>query len=279
MSAPRARIIVTAYNQLPYLRRTLRGWLRQTVRNFTVVVADDGSTDGTAEFLAEFSPELEARGIGFEHVWQPDEGFRKNRILNEAVRRTRDEQLLVFTDGDCIAPARFVERQLAAHEPRSFHVGGAYRLSREVSEGLTEADVDSGRFESLGTPEQLRDLRKRARKSHIGTWLRRRNRPKILGLNMAFDRALFEALNGLDERFESWGVGEDSDLRDRAMRSSPRPRVKVFYTTNDVFHLWHRLGTGRREKSGYFREQRPVRCEMGLIREGAARAPSAPERG
>ena len=70
----------------------------------------------------------------------------------------------------------------------------------------------------------------------------------VKALNMAIDRALFEALNGFDERFESWGVGEDSDLRDRAMRLRPRPRVKVLYGVNDVFHLWHPR-SGRRDQS------------------------------
>ena len=52
---------------------------------------------------------MEDRGIRVEHVWQEDLGWRKNRIMNEAVRRSRDESLLIFififSDADCIPPA------------------------------------------------------------------------------------------------------------------------------------------------------------------------------
>ena len=104
--------------------------------------------------------------------------------MNEAVRRAGDETLLIFSDADCIPPAEFVARHLEAHEPWSFHVAGAFRLPQDVSESLTEEDVDAGRFEGLGSPKDWKILRARARKSRWGTLLRRRHRPKVYGLNM-----------------------------------------------------------------------------------------------
>lgn len=263
---PRALVVVATYEQLPHLRCALRGYLRQTTRDFALVVADDGSGPETAAHLREVAPEFAAQGIGFRHVRHEDRGFRKCRILNEAVRQGPEAPLLVFSDGDCIPPVRFVERHVEAHEPLSFHVGGAWRLTQAQSEALTEESIDAGEYEALRTEASARDLHKKARQSRWGTLLRRRHRPKVLGLNMALDRTLFEALNGFDERFESWGLGEDSDLRDRAMRHRPRPRVKVLYTRNDVFHLWHTVGPGRRsEGMPYYRRKRPMRCEIGLV--------------
>jgi GT2 family glycosyltransferase len=265
---PRARVIVSAYERLDLLRLALRGYLRQSTRDFSLVVADDGSGPVTRAFVDAFGHEAEAAGIPFEHHWQEDRGFRKTRILNTAVRSHRGEPLLVFSDGDCLPPARFVERHLAAHAPLSFHVGGAVRLSREASEGLTEADVDAGRFERLVTAADRRDLARRARKSRWGVFLRRSRRPKCVGLNMAFDRTLLEAINGFDERFEGWGL-EDSDLRDRAMRHRPRPAVRVLYGENDVFHLWHPVTPGQISNNReYYETARPVRCEAGLVRGG-----------
>jgi GT2 family glycosyltransferase len=259
-------VIVAAYQQLPYLQRTLRGYLRQTSNDFALTVADDGSGPETKAWLSEFAKECEARGIPFQHVWHEDRGFRKNAILNEAIRRSDGEPLLLFSDGDCIPPARLVEAHLAAHEARSFHVAGAVRLSQEDSERLTPADVDSGRFEGLVTPADRRDLAKRHRKSRWGTLLRRPHRPKVLGLHMAFDRALLEEVNGFDERFASVTVGEDSDVRDRVMRLRPRPRVKNLYRTVWVYHLWHpqAVHDRRAPHEAYYRSERPVRCEQGL---------------
>ena len=264
---PTARIIVATYNQLPLLRRALRGYLRQTSGDFSLVVADDGSSDGTDAWLAEvFAPMAARHAIPFEHVHHEDRGFRKTRILNEAVRRAQGEALYVFSDGDCIPPAHFVAEHIEATGARTLAVGGAIRLTQSASEGLGEEAIDTGRYEALGSAADHRDLRRRRRKSTLGMWLRRKNRPKILGLNMGFSRDLFEALNGFDERFQSWGVGEDSDMRDRAMRMRPRPRVSLLYGRCDVFHLWHPRSAGSIATSrAYQATSRPVRCVDGLV--------------
>jgi GT2 family glycosyltransferase len=272
----RARVIVAVYQQLPFLRRTLRGWLRQTSRDFALTVADDGSHDGTDAFLVAFAGECAARDIPFEHVWHEDLGFRKNAILNEAVRRSQGEPLLLFSDGDCIPRADFVAAHLEAHGPRTFQVGGAVRLGEEASASLTPADVDSGAFEALVTDADRRDLAARHRKTRWGTLLRRRNRPKVLGLHMGIDRALFEEANGFDERFTAVTVGEDTDLRDRVMRLRPRPRVRNLYLETWVYHLWHpQSPTDRRlANAEYYRSARPARCEVGLRRPSGGDASS-----
>jgi GT2 family glycosyltransferase len=216
--------------------------------------------------LEEWRPRFLERGINFEHVWQEDSGWRKNRIMNEAVRRAGDESLLLFSDGDCVPPARFVAHHLEVCEPRSLQVGGGVRWTQEVSESLTLEDVRSGVFEDWISSDQLRSLRKWARKSRWGTVLRRRRRPKVLGLNMAMDRELFELVNGFDEVFQLPYIGEDTDLRDRIMRLRPRPRVKVLYMLNDVFHMWHATkSTGRKHNMSYYQQKRPLRCTQGLV--------------
>lgn len=257
----RARVVVTTYERLPLLRLALRAWARQTCSDFALTVADDGSGPGTAEVVREFA---RAAPFPVDHVWQENRGFRKARVVNEAVRRGGDEPLIVLTDGDCLPPAWFVERHLAAHRPRSFAVGGVVRVGRKDTEALTEAAVDAGAAERFWEGRDRADLRLRAWKSRMGVWLRRRRRPKVLGANIGVDRALFEEVNGYDERFEGYGL-EDSDLRDRVMATRPRPAVAVLYGRNDVVHLWHT----RAENIGpvvrsYYESERPVRCLQGL---------------
>ena len=265
---PTASVIISAYNNAQALRLSLLGYLRQDCRDFRVIVADDGSTPDLGEAIAPILRELESTGIGTDHVWHEDRGFRKNIILNEAVRHCPDSELLIFTDGDCIPPTSFVRTHLDQHCPRSFHVAGAYRLTETATASLNAESVRKGEHESLKEPDQIRDLKRRYRKSKWGTLFRRRHRPKILGLNMAFDRSLFEEINGFDEKFIGWGLGEDSDLRDRAMRLQPRPIVRNLYMKNDVYHLWHPVPPPkpRRELDtwDYYRQDRPVRCVKGF---------------
>jgi hypothetical protein len=143
-------------------------------------------------------------------------------------------------------------------------------LSEAASAALTEADVDAGRHETLATARDRRDLRRRAWKSRLGLWFRHPHRPKVFGANLAVDRGLFEEVNGFDERFQGYGF-EDSDLRDRVVRLRPRPPIRVLHGRNDVLHLWHPRPKGRKAASEpYYRSERPVRCEVGLVRPAAA---------
>jgi glycosyltransferase involved in cell wall biosynthesis len=263
-----ARVVVTTYNRLPLLRLALRGWRRQTVGDFALSVADDGSTAETGEFVRAFAA---SAPFPVEHVWWEKRGFRRAGILNEAVRRSEGEPLLLFTDGDCVPPARFLERHLAAHGPRTLAVGGAVYLEREATWALREADVDAGAHERLGTFAERYANWKRGWKSRVGVWRGTPRRPKVLGLNVGIDRALFEEVNGYDERFVGYGL-EDSDLRDRAMATRPRPTVRILYGKNDTVHLWHLPATTARKRPNvaYYETERPPRCEEGLARPGAA---------
>ena len=267
--------MVTTFNRLPWLRLSLRGWERQTCRSFALTVADDGSGPETADFVADF-----ARTAPFpvDHVWRENRGYRRGAILNEAVRRSEGEPLLLFTDGDCVPPATFLERHVAACGPRTLCVAGCVALGPEESGRLTEADVDAGRHEGLGSPSVRRALRRRGRRTRILSFLRRPRHPRLIGLNVAIDRSLFEEVNGYDEAFVGWGR-EDVDLRDRLMAVRPRPRVRVLWGQNDTIHLWHPPASSKSEdrNRAYFETERPPRCVLGLgaERDSLARGPVA----
>ena len=49
MTKPRISVLINTYNRAGHLRNCLEGLLRQTERDFEVVVADDGSSDDTDE--------------------------------------------------------------------------------------------------------------------------------------------------------------------------------------------------------------------------------------
>jgi GT2 family glycosyltransferase len=257
-----ARVCVTTYDRLDHLRLALRGYLRQTTRDFALTVADDGSGPETAEIVRAF-----ARIAPFpvDHVRWDHAGFRRAAILNEAVRRSAEEPLLVFTDGDCVPPAGFVESHLEVHAPRSFAVAGCVAVDAATTERLTEADVDDGAHEALGSDEERRALARRGRRTRWRTWARLPRHPRVIGLNVGVDRALFEEVNGFDEAFVGYGH-EDLDLRDRVMATRPRPRVRVLWGRNDTVHLWHARAAGATERVNepYYNASRPVRCERGL---------------
>src|SRR5690606_11434645 len=92
----RVSVILSTYNQPAWLELVLWGYSVQTHRDFEIVIADDGSTQATAEMLERMRV---ATGLDIKHVWHEDEGFRKCRILNLAlVQATGD--YTIFSDGD-----------------------------------------------------------------------------------------------------------------------------------------------------------------------------------
>ncbi|MGL0748815.1 glycosyltransferase family A protein [Secundilactobacillus paracollinoides] len=95
-------VVVPTYNLGAYVKAMLADLKEQTV-DFEAWLVDDGSTDGTAETLADF-----ARGIPMFHVEQlPHQGvsFARNFGIDHA---TGDG--IAFVDGDDMIKPTFVER-------------------------------------------------------------------------------------------------------------------------------------------------------------------------
>ena len=93
-------VVVATYEWPAALDVVLRALSEQRDRPFQVVVADDGSGDDTAAVVERWGRELAVR-----HVWQPQEGFRKARLLNRAILAATGDYL-IFLDGDCVPRTR-----------------------------------------------------------------------------------------------------------------------------------------------------------------------------
>ena len=91
-----ASIIITTYNHPDALRLVLLALTAQTVCNFEVIVADDGSNVDTRLMLENLQITLD---YPLHHIWQTDDGFRAATIRNKAVAVSKGEYL-IFLDGD-----------------------------------------------------------------------------------------------------------------------------------------------------------------------------------
>ena len=138
----RVSVILSTYNQPEWLRKTLWGYARQTGADFEVVIADDGSGEETRAVLDD--ARRRHAHLEIRHVWHEDRGYRKCVILNRAIVAAAGEYL-IFSDADCIPRGDFVATHARLAEPGKFLSGGAVRLPRDLSEAITEDDVDTGR--------------------------------------------------------------------------------------------------------------------------------------
>jgi glycosyltransferase involved in cell wall biosynthesis len=228
----RASVILATYQQPRLLDLALTGYANQTARDFELVVADDGSRDETREVIAAHA----RRGtVPITHVWHPHDGFWKSRALNRAVLRSAGAQL-IFSDGDCVPARSFVAEHLRAARPNAFIVGGHVRLSEADTARVTAELVLDGALErEIPRRERLELLWMHA-KSQLAIALRRRNRPRLYGLNFSLDRASFTRVNGFDQTYRN-SARDDSDLRNRLLLARVRP-ISLWHRAR-VVHLFH----------------------------------------
>ena len=229
MPQPRLSLIISTYNRPDVLAKCFAGVDLQSQAPHEVLIADDGSKAETRELVEAWA---RTRNFPVKHVWHKDDGFRKTIILNKAVAAASGDYL-VFTDGDCVPHRRFVEDHLAVAE-RGFWVQArrcfvAEEFVTQFAAGRTPVfwwmlcGKITGAAKGLRLPFPIvkRDTAQRG----------------IIGCNMAAWRDDVVAVNGFDEEYSGWGIGEDSDLGTRLYHLG-RPR-KFVYAHAIVFHLNH----------------------------------------
>jgi len=136
-------VIISTYNNPAWLEKVLWGYTCQTVMPVEIVIADDGSGDETRKLVDSFRDRLP-----IFHVWHPDNGFQKCRILNQALLAAKSDYL-IFTDQDCIPRKDFVEVHLKYAQKGYLLSGGYVRLPMELSKKITEEGIRSGDAFSL----------------------------------------------------------------------------------------------------------------------------------
>ena len=253
----RVAVIVTTYNRPRALAWVLAALSKQTRSADQIVIADDGSGSETAQLIqswAEFFREhLPVTAV--THVWQPDEGFRAARARNRAVelaRRQGNPDILIFLDGDCIAPPWFIQNHLALLEEGRLVAGGRGLLTQSFTEILEQSppSVEQESIElalkSFRSPYWLW-LTKRCDRylsmqpSASSIWIGLRDRRSaddslVRTCNLSMWTRDFIAVNGFNESFVGWGL-EDTDLAVRLLNGGVKVRSGRFAT--NVFHLWH----------------------------------------
>ncbi len=229
MPAQRVSLIISTYNRPDTLAQVLEGVARQTRAPHEVLVADDGSGPPTRKLVESWS---RSGRLPLRHVWHPDDGFRKTIILNEAVAVARGDYL-VFTDGDCVPHARFLEDHAALAEP-GYWVQGR----RCFVEERWVSTFDAGRTPVLGWMLSGR-ITGATKGLRLPFPIVRRDTAQrgIIGCNLAAWREDVVAVNGFDEEYSGWGIGEDSDLGTRLYHLGRRR--KFVYGRAIVYHLNH----------------------------------------
>lgn len=262
-------IIVTTYNWPAALEAVLQALSQQqTTQPFEVLVADDGSSETTAELIQSFYTKFP---VPLKHIWQPDQGFRAAKIRNQAILAAQGEYI-VFLDGDCIPRLNFVQEHARLAESGFFVVGHRVLLNSAFTQHILASHLAiqkwsltqwfwawvSGkvnRFLSF-LPLPLGPLRK----------LRQTQWQGAKGCNLGIWKRDLEQVNGWEEQFSGWGY-EDSDLVIRLLQTHVQRKEGRFALP--VIHLWHPENDRQRERQNWAllktrQSSKQIRSQQGL---------------
>ena len=210
-----------------------------------IIVADNGSTDGTAELVRGFS----GSSIPIRYA---DAGAEPgvNRVRNRGVAASRGRFILIC-DADDIVEEGWLRSMWSALADDADVVGGALRMSAKAGRDACEA------AEFLPYQAFL---------------------PSVPGGNCGFRRDVFDDLGGFDEAFR--GGGDDKDFFWRAQLSGYKlqllPSAIIRYTPRSsargVFRQRFHHGAARPQLYAKFKEwgmprsssRRAVRIWVGL---------------
>ncbi len=153
-SAPVCSVIIPTFNRVAVLRRCLDALAAQTVPAGTmeIIVADDGSTDGTGTMVAAWA---DAAAVPVQHFRQGNAGA--NAARNAAIRLARAPILLIIND-DTIGVPELVARHLALHEAHpedGVAVLGRMTISPDVPPSLFSALHHDAGFETFEGKQEL----------------------------------------------------------------------------------------------------------------------------
>jgi len=253
-------LIINTYDQPVYLARVLAGAARQTRLPDEVVLADDGSGEETRKLFADWSA---GKSFRCEHIWQKKEGFRRARILNEAIAVARSEYI-VFLDGDTVPHGWFMADHGEMASAGQFVQGHRALVGQRAAKDFGRDGIVRDRLGAMCSG-QLSGA------ANVFRWpfawkSQRADLRGIRGCNLAIWRADLLHVNGYNEAFTGWGR-EDTELAARLMNSGVR-RVDVRGRAL-CYHLWHppadRAGLAANDEllAAAVAESRQ-RCEQGL---------------
>ena len=194
-------VIVATYNRRNELRELLESLEKQTLprEHFEVVIVDDGSTDGTQEWLREHEKESSLR-LHFLQQKNAGPAAARNRGMKEA-----SGDFFIFIDSDCIAPPSWLERiQHAVTTERLDAFGGPDVARADFPPLLKAINYSMTSFLSTGGMRGKSGVK-------LATYYPR-------SFNMGVTKEVYEQVGG----FSNLRFGEDIEFSSRILRSGAK---------------------------------------------------------
>lgn len=229
-----ASVLISTYNWKEALALCVRSVFQQTVQPAEIVIADDGSRDDTREMIEQLRKETT---IPIIHVWHEDKGFRKTKILNDAIRMV-SQPYIIQIDGDVVLEKHFIADHLELAERGYFVCGSRVGVNPEQTKRFFES---GGKYRpwffNLSFMYMLNSFRFKPVRDYLEKRYFPKNIKRLRGCNMAFWKDDLLRVNGYNEALTMWGQ-EDTEIAYRLIFSGVK---KKFLKAGGVeYHLYHK---------------------------------------
>jgi GT2 family glycosyltransferase len=212
-------VVIPTHNRATDLEVCLEALLRQTypADRFEILVADDGSTDGTEQLVERI------RGRSDHQVrWLGGPRRGPSAARNRGIRHAKG-QWVAMTDDDCLPAPDWLERLCDAVEAHPEWAGCGGRIVRRNESRISRFIDDSRTMDHPVTDGQVIYL---------------------VTANAIYRKAVLDEVGGFEESI-GWPGGEDPDLsdriRERGYRLGVEPAAVISHKHRDTIRGLYRM--------------------------------------
>lgn len=269
-------LIISVYDKVRELELIFYALTVQSFKDFEVIIAEDGHNQKIKDLVTIWNKK---KLFHIVHLAQNDIGFRKNKILNEAIRNA-STQYLIFIDGDCLPHSDFIKAHYENKESSTVLCGRRVNLTKSLSGTITVEKILSREYQIIKFAEVIYSALNKDKKDfnfniEEGFILKNRrlrsavtNKDEhILGCNFSLDKTLLEKINGFDENYQGPGLGEDSDIEFRLRLLNVK--FKSVRNLAVQFHFYHEKTRENPDNMDYFKQvknRKEYFCKNGLVK-------------
>ncbi|MDP3930696.1 MAG: glycosyltransferase [Bacteroidota bacterium] len=230
MAQTKVSLIISVYNDMAALALILKSICKQSYKGaIEVIIAEDKQCINMHDQILKWRHQYI---FPIKHINQEDIGFRKCKILNEAIR-TASGDYLIFIDGDCVLHKHFIREHVLCASPGTIVYGRRVMLSSFLSRQL----LQSQQFYWLKFIYLLLSACKRLDAALYLPFTKPQEKIGFWGHNWSIHSKDIKQVKGFDESYEQAGIGEDTDIEWRLQQMG----MRFFRIKNRAiqYHLFH----------------------------------------
>ena len=236
-------VVVAVYNDLEALKLIIKSLLSQTRIPDEIIVAEDAEHEHIAHYIKSLN------NTKILHISQPDNGWMKEKILNQAIKKATGDYL-IFIDGDCLPYNNFVQAHIDLSEKNSALCGRRTEPGESFSSLLRKEKISLNEFENNYLKNYFQLKKDNTRHIDEGIEFKPdsllfkfihkygRKNSHIVGCNWSCYKEKLLQINGYDEDFTLPTTGEDTDIERRLKHFGVK--MKSCRNAAIVIHLYHK---------------------------------------